>query len=273
MAKYTEHDLEILVATMERSDLAFLETMFQMPLEDITASILIVNQTKSQQLISNQTNIKVINDEGTGLSRSRNLAIDQSTKNLLWIIDDDCEVMPNSIEEVISAHNRYSDSILVFETLRKEELKPFYTYPNYSKILDKKELKNVLSPEITLKRKSIIKSGLRFDERFGLGAKFQDSENFIFLLDALKLNLKTRFFPAAIVKHRSTTSSDAASSDRIIYARGALAARQGRSIATLLNFKYSFFLIRKGFVKSLTELKSKHSVFREGIIDYLSCKD
>jgi glycosyltransferase involved in cell wall biosynthesis len=269
MAVYTENDLEILIATMDREDLSFLKAIFGRSVDQIKTAITIVNQSDTASLSSSYPNINVINDTSFGISRSRNMAINKSSRELLWILDDDCEVLPDAIEHIITAHNSYKGSIIAFQTLRKEDGRLFGNYPAFAKALNRKELKNVLSPEITLKRTAIMKNEVSFDQRFGLGAKYQDSENYVFLIDAMEAGMETQFYPAAISKHKSTTSSDEADSDRLIYARGALAAREGRSRATLLNFKYSFFLLRKGYVKSIAVLKKKHNIFRKGVEDYL----
>ncbi len=280
MAVYTENDLEILIATMDRGDLSFLEAIFSRSVDQIKEAITIVNQSKKHKLSSNYSNINVINDTRFGISRSRNMAINKSSRKLLWILDDDCEILPDAYEHIITAHNSYQQSIIAFQTLRKEDGKLFGKYPAFApacrrgrKALDRKELKNVLSPEITLKRAAVIENNMSFDQRFGLGATYQDSENYVFLIDAMEAGMETQFYPAAISRHKSTTSSDEADSDRLIYARGALAARDGRLMATLLNFKYSFFLMRKGYVKSFYELGSKHKVFKKGVEDYLNGTD
>lgn len=268
MVNYTVDDLEILIATMDRGDLSFLEQMFHTPLDQIDAAIIIVNQSRTHKLTSPFEHIKVINDENKGLSRSRNLAVEHSSKKLLWILDDDCRVIPESRFRIVAAHNEYKEEILTFKTQRIEDATEFWEYPKLSKVIEIKSVRNVLSPEITLKREDVVTHQLKFDERFGLGAQFQDSENFVFLTDAMDLDFKVRFIPEFIVAHKSTTSSDEADSDRVIYARGALAARKGIWKATFFNFKYTFFLWRKGYIRSLGSLMKKHRVFERGANDY-----
>jgi glycosyltransferase involved in cell wall biosynthesis len=269
MAHYTENDLEILIATMDREDLSFLEAMFNCPVDQIEASVMVVNQSKSHQLVSHFENITVINDVNKGLSRSRNLALEHSSRKLLWILDDDCKVLPDSCEKIVAAHNKNDEDIITFKTQCVEDGSEFWEYPKQSQLLNATVVRNVLSPEITLKKTAFVATGLKYNERFGLGAQFQDSENYVFLSDAIDSGLKVRFAPEFIVKHPSTTSSDEADSDRVIYARGALAARKGIWKATYYNFKYSFFLWRKGYVKSPAKLWRKHKVFERGVNDYL----
>ncbi|WP_213520484.1 glycosyltransferase [Nonlabens sp.] len=269
MSNYKNTDLEILIATMNRSDLSFLEMMFQQPLAAIQASILIVNQSTKTVLQSPYEHIRVLNSPYFGLSKSRNLAMNHAVKPLCWLLDDDCVVLNNSIDEVISAYNLYDYDVLTFKTQTLEE-NDFYNYEDQFKNHNKKSIIPILSPEITFNRKSILIAGLKFDTRFGLGAQFQDSENYVFLDSALKKKLQIGFVPQTIVQHPATTSSDDVASNRVIYARGAIAGRRNIITAAFYQFKYVFFLWRNGHVKSFVELWEKFMVFQHGANDYLS---
>ena len=253
---------------MDRTDLSFLEPMFGCEVQDIGFSIVVVNQSINPTLNSNFDCIKVINDSTYGLSRSRNIAIENSNKSLLWILDDDCTVLPTAIKKIITAHNNYKEPVLTFRTRRKEDENHFWNYPEKTQILDSTLVRKVLSPEITLKKKEFLRSKVQYNPLFGLGGKFQDSENYVFLTDLMDVNQKIRFVPEDVVTHESLTSSDEAFSDRVIYARGALAARKGYLKSIFLNFKYSFFLWRKGYLKSIKDLGYKHTVFKQGVADY-----
>ena len=267
--KYKKNDLEILIATMHRSDLLFLETMFQKPLDQINENLIIVNQSFDHQLTSEIQHIKVINNKEYGLSKSRNLAIKHSTKDLCWILDDDCVLLSDAVDQVIEAHQEYTSDVLTFKT-KTHKGQDFYNYPDTFSCLDFKAIEKVLSPEITFKREAILTAGLIFDQRFGLGAQFQDAENYIFLDEVLKKNLKISFVPETIVQHEEHTSSDDVASNRVIYARGAIAGRRNIITAVYYQFKYVFFLWRKGYVKSLSKLWEKFMVFQHGANDYVS---
>jgi glycosyltransferase involved in cell wall biosynthesis len=266
LASYKNTDLEILIATMNRSDLSFLEIIFQQPLAAIEASILIVNQSKKTVLKSPYEHIRVFNSQDFGLSKSRNLAIKHAVKPLCWILDDDCMVMPDAIQHIINTHNNVAHSIITFQTEVIENGQPYWDYPLKEQTHHSSSLRSVLSPEIAFKR-SLIGEKLRFDERFGLSAQFQDSENFVFLNEGLFQGLAPYFVNKTIVKHKRLNSSEEATSDRLIYARGALAAYLKRNI-TFMKWKYGFFLFRKGLAGSFFELKYKMKIFQDGAEDY-----
>lgn len=76
---FSENDLEILIATQNRINFDFLLLMF--PFEHFSNfNLVIVNQTKDWFLKSDYHNIKVINVNEKGLSKSRNKAIQNASK-------------------------------------------------------------------------------------------------------------------------------------------------------------------------------------------------
>jgi len=139
LALYTASDLEIGIATMNRENLDFLKAMFKQPVDEIPYQILIVNQSKKHQLTSDFPNIKVINDVNFGLSRSRNLAIENTTAKILWFLDDDCEVLENAVHHIVDAHNQLDAGIITFVTIADSSGLPFWNYPNDDMLLSRKQ--------------------------------------------------------------------------------------------------------------------------------------
>ena len=203
------------------------------------------------------------------MSNSRNTAISNSRAPLCWLLDDDCKVIEDAAQTIVDAHTMHKDAIICFQT-RTDDGLPFYNYPNHTQSLNKKQIRKVLSPEISFKRDYIVDHSLIFDSRFGLGAQFQDSENYLFLENALKHALDIFFIPKYLAQHKALTSSDEIQSDRLIYARGALAAKTNKRIASVYKLKLMFFLYRKAYVTSLKELLHKSRVFQQGVDDYIN---
>lgn len=253
---------------MDRDDLSFLERIFSRPVDQIGQNVLIVNQSKSGNLNSNYQNIRVINDAQYGLSRSRNIAIKNSAGTLLWILDDDCVIKDNAISIITAAFNDFPYLLITFQTEVLETGKLYWDYPRASQRFDKRNILNTLSPEIVFSKELIDKDPV-FDERFGLGAQFQEGENYIFLK-----NLENRFDKSGyfvnhtIVSHPATHSSMDVYSDRLIYARGALAQKDGKNIF-LLARKYALFLIRKRFLKSGKSINKVIKMFESGAQDFI----
>ena len=125
----------------------------------------------------------------------------------------------------------------------------------------------MLSIEVAFKTADIRKSQLCYNEHFGLGAQFEDSETFFFLRAAFHKKLSVLFHPETIVIHASVTSSDELESDRKIYAKMAGHQKRFGIFSYVLLVKYIFFLSRKKFI-SLKEIKPKFIIGLNGIRDY-----
>lgn len=259
-----EVPLEILIATMNRTSLDFLDVMFQNNSLS-NYQILIINQTTDSCILnSSETNIRVINSFEKGLSKSRNLAIENAIGNICLLADDDIVYLEGFEKHIMDGYNTVSNpDVLTFKTLTTDN-KPFSEYPKRTTPL-KSFGKYVLSIEISFRRSAIVNSGIRYDEFFGLGATFQDSENYLFLLNLQKhTNFKLFFVPEFIVMHQPLTSSDEVVSDRLIFARCALNYKLYGNAAYVYVFKYLFYLIRHRLI-GFNEINDKFKVAQSGI--------
>ncbi|WP_296151794.1 glycosyltransferase family A protein, partial [uncultured Flavobacterium sp.] len=206
--EFKKSDLEILVATMDRSNLDFLIPMF--PFAHFSEfSILVVNQTTAENLIiSDYENVRVINSYEKGLSKSRNLALKNTEAKVALIADDDVVFLPGFDSKILEAHRRNKDySIICFQTLTNKNL-PYISYRKEQFWMKEKDFRDVLSIELTFKHEDLQKKNIIFNEYFGLGAKFQDAESLFFLRRANYNQLKVLFCPENIVIHEAFSSSD-----------------------------------------------------------------
>lgn len=259
--------LEILISTMNRNSLDFLEVMFQ----NNTLSefqILVINQTIENRIIlSKEPKIRVINSFEKGLSKSRNLAIANAIGDICLLADDDVIYLKGFEKLILKAYASHENTDLItFKTLTTEN-KPYSTYPKKTNNL-KDFIKYVLSIEITFKRLSVLNSGINFNENFGLGATFEDSENYIFLTDLKAIeNFKLLYVPEFIVLHPPVSSSSEIVSDRLVFARSALNYKLYGNAAYLYVAKLIFFLLRKKLIK-FGDISHKYGVAHSGIKTY-----
>ncbi len=263
---FSENDLEILIATKNRSTLDFLALMF--PFTHFSKfNILVINQTKENKLISDFKNVRVINVDQKGLSKSRNLAIKNASQKICLIADDDVVYFPNFDHEIITSFNQNPKaSLITFNHQRIGVEKP----NNKSKTEyghSKKTIENVCSIEIALQIKDVKENNLFFDENFGLGSFFETAEEYLFLRDAIGLNLGVLFCPSVIVSHPLLTSGDQQGSDTILFARGALFYKTRSNLAYIWLLKYVFFLIRYKYI-SWDERSTKYKIGLQGIQKY-----
>lgn len=265
--KYSNEDLEIIVSTRNRSSLDFLIPMFSFShFSDF--AILIINQTAEDcLLISEFSSVRVINSHEIGLSKSRNLGLKNARGKIILIADDDVVFLENFQENIVKAYNQNQNGTAIcFQTITKQG-SLYSNYPKFKKELNNKELRKVLSIELTCNTEILKTENCVFNEFFGLGSKFQDSETFFFLNRMKHKGLKVIFIPVSIVIHESVSSSDDAGSDRVIHARMAGFYKRYGFVAYLFLLKYMFFLFRK-YDFSMSQMKRKFFVGILGIKDY-----
>src|SRR5687768_13552878 len=97
---------------MNRSSLDFLLPMF--PFEHFSNfNILIVNQSKENVLTSDFSTIRVINSPEFGLSKSRNLAIDNAKGKVCLITDDDVVFAEDFYKEILKAFTKLGNPAII----------------------------------------------------------------------------------------------------------------------------------------------------------------
>ena len=260
-------ELEILVATMNRNSLDFLFSMFS-EADLLNHHVLIINQTSPDNLlVSDYPNIRVINTYEKGLSNSRNLALQNAIGKIVLIADDDVKYLPGFQQQIINSYTQNPDvNAICFQTVTAEN-KLFRSYKSQKTAMKNKDFLWVLSIEITCKLAAIKENAILFNEHFGLGARFQDSESLYFLRRLHHNNLKVLFVPQNIVLHESRSSSDDITSDRWLYAKTAGFYKCYQLLAYLLAFKMVFFLLRKNKI-TFYGIQHKLQVAFSGIKDY-----
>lgn len=264
---YKETDIEILIATRNRNSLDFLDPMF--PSSHFSQySILIINQTEpGTLLVSDYSNVRVINSFEKGVSKSRNLAIKNAKKEICLIADDDVVYFPNLEKTISSAFNQNPNaSIITFNHqrigLNKPQNSSLKTFRH-----TKKSIWKVSSIEIAFKLDVIKNNKIVFDEYFGLGSYFETAEEFLFLRNCLEINIKAYFSPAIIVSHPLLSSGNMEGNDELLFARAALFYKTKGKFAFMLLAKYVFFLFRKNYIQR-NECLEKYKIGLAGIHRY-----
>ncbi len=199
-------DIEVLVATMNRNSLDFLQAMF--PFGYANFSILVVNQTAPQNIIqSGAPSVRVLNVFETGLSKSRNTALANSKGKFCIIADDDVIFNSGFDTAIINAFNINPDAALIGFRTEKAPGKLFKKYPSERKTsLTPFDYFNVMSVEMVLNREIVTEAGMRFDERFGLGAQFCMGEEAIFVNELQDRKLKVVMEPEVLTTHAADST-------------------------------------------------------------------
>ena len=176
---------------------------------------------------------------GTGVTKSRNNAINLAQGDIGLFSDDDVFYKDEYLDVVIRTFHENPDldvGIFKIKTLPGEP--EYKNFPTEVIKYDKKA-PSVGTVQIAIKLKSIKDNKIWFDERFGAGNKFLiGSDEMIFVQDCLNAGLTVKYYPEYVVIHpyESTIKSIPLYDNRRIRVAGGIDARINGPIAIPKSF-------------------------------------
>jgi glycosyltransferase involved in cell wall biosynthesis len=138
---------------------------------------------------------------GRGVTKSRNIAIENATGDICIIADDDVSYTFKYIDNIIEFYKDNRVDIACFKINTGKNDLEYKNYPKGVVRLGKEINYQPSSIEITFLLNSIKKHNLTFDERFGLGSWLNGGGERFFIEDALDKNMDVYFVPKYIVNH------------------------------------------------------------------------
>ena len=207
--------------------------------------LIIVHQCKSRKKLKlkfkNITNIHVINEKKKSLSRAKNLGIKYSKGFLISILDDDVLVNKDYLKQIFNFFKKNKNIDILFGAIKIINSQQFYSrYMSQNKTkVNFINLKKCLASAMIFKNKK----KLRFDERFGLGAKYPSSEETDFIFNSL-INQKSKIIynPKICLYHPNDEllNKDTVSIKKKFFSYGIGA---GAVYAKYLKNNYFFFIL------------------------------
>ncbi len=231
---------------MNRNNFDFLKSMFVFS-GFYNFNILIVNQTTEGNILkSDFATVKVINVFDKGLSKSRNIAIQNSTKDILVFTDDDVVFDLNFSKKILKTFNKRENFDGFRFRFKIESGGLSKKYPkNFQAKLNWFEVLNTSSIEMVFKRKSIL-NVVSFDEKFGIGGLITIGEEAVFLADAKKKKLKIGFVPKTLTIHNNKTTSQVISNELKYFNQSAVFFRIFKNSYLFWVFLKLFFDLKQG---------------------------
>ena len=241
---------QVLISTMNQNNHNLLNDM------SIKKNGLFINQTKDfkeekKELFNNHI---WINSDSKGLSKSRNIALNNAVGEICVIGDDDLVYVENFQDIIFESFAKNPDmDIITFQVEGIE--KKFKKYTNKKKHINYVSSMKISSVEIAFKLSSIKKYNVTFDEDFGSGSKYIMGEENIFLFDCLRRNMKILYIPIKIADLHINSSSWFKGYDKDYFlSKGAVFFR--------LSAKFSTFLITQFAIRKYNLYKNDMSFFR-----------
>lgn len=192
--------LEILLSCMHQKD----DTVVRN--SGITGDVLVINQCdqEADRLYLTQTGTaRIISTKDRGLTKSRNLAIETSEADICLLCDDDESFVSDYEKRILHAYRTVPEADLIIFKMCNQPT-PFR---DQIKELRFPWIMSVSSWQISFRRESLLRTGVRFDELLGAGTGNGAEEELKFLMDCRRAGLKIMYVPTEIASVWQTEST------------------------------------------------------------------
>lgn len=204
-------NLEVLISCMNQQDMKIAEQT------GIQTDALIINQCPQLEYSddasldrntfavqnSSRGNIRMLSTNTRGLSKSRNLAIQHAVGDLCLLCDDDEQLDASYEETILNAYELLPEADMICFRIENQPSR----LKQETQRLTKWTAMRIASWQISFRRESILKSGIRFDEDMGAGTGNGGGEEVKFLRDCIKAGLKAYYVPKSIGTVAQTDST------------------------------------------------------------------
>lgn len=208
----------------------------------------------------NAENIKFIPRFEKGTGRSRNCAMESASGALFYLCDDDLIFKKDFYSKIMAASEKFPGADILTFKIETTDLQPYKNYPANSFTHTLRSSATVSIVEMVIRRTAYQKGLVKFDERFGLGTKYNTGEEFVMLSDGLKKGLNAVYVPEYLVQHPPVSSGKIFNTE--------VAFDKGAMIAKVYGWKFlmidGLFALRKyqEYKKSLGFLSFIYYIYR-----------
>ncbi|VYU26912.1 glycosyltransferase [Clostridium paraputrificum] len=167
--------------------------------------VVVISQGNHENVekILSEYNIKFIHvrSDKRGLSLARNLGLKYVRGDKMVLSDDDAWYPQNAISTVIDSFNKINADVICFKIFDPIKQVDYKNYTNHKSKVDNFQIMKKSSVEICFDLDKIGVDVLKFNEEFGLGAKYSSGEENIILKDILNLNYSIIYENKILVYH------------------------------------------------------------------------
>lgn len=252
--------LEVLVSCMNQKDSSIVQQ------SGITTDALIINQCNYNDVHeykNGSQRVRLINTSQKGLSRSRNMAIENAQGEICLLCDDDEMFVENYENLILNAFRELPSADIIAFNIANH---PCSLVPRIKRLRRLESLK-VSSCQIAFKRDRIYNSSVRFDCFMGAGSGNGGGEEVKFLLDCINSGLNIYYMPVEIAALSQAESTWFFGFNRTFFYQRGIATRY--MLGFLLSFLYAFYYIlfkRKMYIKEISTRTALFETMR-GIIN------
>lgn len=183
--------LEVLVSCMHQEDGTLLGR------SRISGDAVVINQCNWEdyrEYPTAQGTGRVFSTRQRGLTKSRNMAIENARADVCLLCDDDEVFVPEYEQKILAAYETLPQAdVIIFKMVNRTP-----SFPDRVMPLKFPKTMKVSSWQISFRRQRLLESGACFDELLGAGTGNGAEEELKFLLDCEKAGLKIYYVPTEI---------------------------------------------------------------------------
>ena len=255
--------IEVIVTAMNQDDFSIIEK------NNIKCDVIIANQTNKESFQEMKTGInsyKLISTATKGVGKNRNIGIQHITGDIILFADDDLIYNDDMEENVVAAFSKFSDAdVIIFGLAYSKNGVVFKTKTCTTGKLPLLKSMKYGACALAIKRESLQKTGLKFNENFGGGCIYSRGEDSDFIINCYKHGLKVYTYDYVL----GVTSKDSSTwfteyNEKYFYDTGALA----RNTFGIFAFPYIFRFALRTQAKEGITLKNKFDLMFAGYKNY-----
>lgn len=195
-------NLQVLISCMHEKDYSIIERT------NIQTDVVVVNQCDEEKCEDysfrnhqgRECHARFIWTQERGLSRSRNMALSNAVNADICLICDDDEVLEDNYENTILNAFISSQKAIDVAAFDLDRCDRKGHIANKEVKMGITEICNLSSVHLAIRRDSILKAGINFDEMMGSGTGNGGGEDIKFMMDCYRKKLNMRYFPQIIGK-------------------------------------------------------------------------
>ena len=254
-------ELEVLVATMQQTDLSLVEKM------NLRQNAVIANQCGNWDFTQSQIGdkqIRMLSTDTRGVGINRNLALQLAKADILLFADDDMVYYDGALQGVLDAFRQHPDADVIFfcmDYTRDGEI--FEQRRHKTKRLHSWNCLRYGAARMAIRREAVVRHRLTFSTLFGGGCRYGSGEDTLFILDAVRAGLKLYASEYVIGKCAKDTSSwFSGYHEKYFYDRGALVACAFPKTKQLMKWYFAWKASKKAKVPLKTVLQQMNAGIR-----------
>lgn len=159
---------------------------------NISAPTVIVNQcgkNSEEEFEYRGFPVKVSNRDEKGVGLSRNLCIENSTEEIILFSDEDIVYNDDYAQVICREFENHPEAEMLLFNMEVCEERRTYRNEKFKKISGM-NCGRYPAYSIAVRRDVLVKSGVKFSELFGGGAKYSNGEDSLFIRECLKSKMK-----------------------------------------------------------------------------------